>query len=56
LVAHGFLGWRGDLCALRMIPTGLIQGALVGLFGKAYFGCGLGAVTLLISVGEASAS
>jgi hypothetical protein len=29
---------RGDLSALRMIPTWLIQSALVGLFGKAYVG------------------
>jgi hypothetical protein len=29
---------RGDLDALRMIPTWVIQRVLVGLFGKAYFG------------------
>jgi hypothetical protein len=29
---------RGDLDALRMIPTWAIQSVLVGLFGKAYFG------------------
>ena len=29
---------RGDLNARRMIPTWVIQTALVGLFSKAYFG------------------
>ena len=29
---------QGDLDAVRMIPTWVIQAALVGLFGKAYFG------------------
>ncbi len=29
---------RGDLNPLRMIPTWAIQGALVALFAKAYFG------------------
>jgi len=29
---------RGDLDALRMIPTWAIQAVLAGLFGKAYFG------------------